>query len=63
MSREDKDSLRNSEGNIVIMEMPEISKVVVMGFNEILKNLHLCPASDYFGDQKVKLNKADLTRN
>ena len=50
MSREDRKSLKDSQGHITIVEMPDLAQVMEMRQPELLKNLHRCPASQYFGN-------------
>lgn len=62
MSREDRKSLKNSRGQILVSEIPDLAQVMEMRHNELLKYLHRCPASDFFGNAQIRTNKSFFPR-
>ena len=53
---ENKIEMRNSRREIEIVDLPDIVDVIGMAHGEMIQVLRLCPASQFFGIPRVKLN-------
>lgn len=56
MSPEDSDSLKNTQGNFEISNVPDIAASMKMRHSQLIKYLHQCPISRFFGNAEIKQN-------
>ena len=54
--------LKRADGSVHIRGLPSMEEVKKMKHAQLLMVLKECPASDYFGQSKVKLNEKTLDK-
>ena len=54
--------MKNPQGQIEVLGLPDMAEVVPMGHKERIYTLRMCPASQYFGAPKSEINEASVPK-